>query len=85
MHPQARTLLRDALKYKLITHSVELTTDHVERANKRPVPIYASTTQKPRKYVRYSPIQCDRISRFRFVIKGREFHGLLCLTNSVME
>ena len=51
---QARTLLRDALKYKLITHSVELTTDHVERANKRPVPIYASTTQKPRKYVRYS-------------------------------
>ena len=47
--PQARTLLRDALKYKLMTHSVQLTTDHMERANKRPVPIYASTTQKPRK------------------------------------
>jgi len=59
---QARTILRDALKYKVMTHSVELTTEHMERANRRPVPIYAAAGHKPRKY-------CMATSR------GREIYG----------
>ena len=47
---QARCLIRDAQKYKLITHSTKLTSEHLQSADRSLSTLYISTESKPRRY-----------------------------------